>query len=354
MTGDIFGIVNAKAVASYFQASNIADGSEYLGYMLFPMKRVAGMDLSFIKGKNAGPVLARPVAYDAEAGVVSRTPFNKLSSEMPKFAESLVLSEKEQIKLNGALAAANSGNDPLLRGALESYFDDRTNLISRLIARPNQLAMSLISTGKITINTDTNEAIEIDYTDAAWKASNKKESTVAWSSLTTSKPLTDIEGVIEDAADEGVTLATLVMNRDTWKNLVRSTEVKNRYNPNGAFAVNDNGYQSFIEQDLGVAIIVENRTYALTDGGTKHKFYPDGVVSFLPEGNLGSMCFGTTAEELAASNGGTQYAVTGEGIGLSVYQEGHPARIVTTAAEVVLPSCEKIDSIYILDVTHTA
>ena len=354
MQGDILNFVSAPVVGAYIQKANVQAGTPLLGYELFPSKRIGGMDLSFIKGKNSNPVLARPVAYDAEIGVVSRTSFEKLSSEMPQFAESLILGQRDMIKLENALTLAANQNDTVLVSALQNYYDDTTNLATRVWARPHQLAMSVISTGKVTVNTDTGSALEIVYSDDAWTANNKKTSAVAWASTSTSTPFTDIQNVIEDAADDGVTIVRLVMNRDTWKLLVNSKEVKDKYNPQGNLSITQSGYSSYLEDDLGISIIIENRQYKLTDGGANQKFYPDGVVSFLPDGSLGSMCFGTTAEEIMAGKGDARFSVTSEGIGISVISDGAPVKTTTSAVAIVLPSFELIDSVYVLDITVTA
>lgn len=354
MQGDILNLVSAPVVGAYIGESSILAGSSLLGYELFPSKRVGGMDLSFIKGKNSQPVLARPVAYDAEFGVVSRTAFEKLSTEMPQFAESLILGTRDMIKLDQALTLAGNQNDPLLVSALENYYNDSANLAARVWARPHQLAMSVISTGKVTVNTDTSNSLEISYADATWDANNKKTSAVSWSNLATSTPFTDIQNVIEAAADDSVTITRLVMNRATWKLLVNSAEVIDRYNSQGNMAITQSGYSSYIEEDLGITIIIENGQYKLTDGGTNQKFYPDGVVSFLPADTLGSMCFGTTAEELSSLKGDTRFTVTTEGIGISVITDGAPVKTTTSAVAIVLPSFEMIDSVYVLDVTVTA
>ena len=348
---DITKLVSAPNVAAFYEQSNVSDTEVYSSDVLFPSKRVGGRQLSFIKGKGGNAVLARPVAYDADVRVVSRTPFAKMSTEMPMFGESLVMDVQSQIDFNMVM---NSGNDALVKTTVSEYFNDRANLIVRLKARKHQLAMSLLSTGVIKINADKDNAIEIDYTDAAWKANNQLDSISAWSTLATSTALTDLESAIEKAEDDGVKIARLLMSRNTFKLLVDSKQVSDRFNAQGLLSITRDGYKALIEQSLDVEIVIENKKYKLADGGEDVQYFPDGVVTLLPEGNIGSMCFGTTVEELAAAEDPMKYSVTAEGIGISVLREGQPARISTNAFEIVLPSAEKIDSVYILDTTVTA
>lgn len=348
---DIKELVSAPNVVAFYQQSNVSDTESYLSDVLFPGKRVPGNQLSFIKGKGSNAVLARPVAYDADVRVVSRTPFAKLSSEMPMFGESLIMDVQSQIQFNMIMS---SGNDALVKATVSEYFNDRANLIVRLKARAHQLAMTLLATGGIKINADKDNAIEIDYTDVAWKANNKLESVSSWAVAATATTLSDLESAIEKAEDDGVKIARLLMNRNTYKQLVDSKEVSDRFNSQANMVITRDGYKALIEQSLDVEIIVENKKYKLADGGVDVAYFPDGVVSLLPEGFLGSMCYGTTVEELAIAEDASKYSVTSEGYGISVIREGQPARIATNAFEIVLPSCEKIDSIYILDTTHTA
>lgn len=344
-------LVTAPNVAAYYEQSNVADGEVYLSEALFPNKRVGGRMLSFIKGKGGNAVLARPVAYDADVRVVSRTPFAKMTTEMPMFGESLIMDVQSQIDFNMIMS---SGNDALIKTTVTEYFNDRANLLVRLKARPHQLAMSLLSTGVVKINADKDNAIEIDYTDAAWKANNKLESVSAWATLATSTALSDLESAIEKAEDDGVKIASLLMSRNTYKQLVDSKQVSDRFNAQGNLSITRDGYKTLIEQSLDVEILVENKKFKLSDGGDDEQYFPDGVVTLLPEGNIGSMAFGTTVEELSAAEDPSKYSVTADGIGISVIREGQPARIATNAFEIVLPSAEKIDSVYILDTTHTA
>ena len=348
---DITKLINAEAVAAFYQQSNVSDTEAYLSDILFPSKRVPGRNLSFIKGKGSNAVLARPVAYDADVRVVSRTPFAKMSSEMPMFGESLIMDVASQIDFNDAM---KSSNDLKVKATLTEYYNDRANLIVRLKARSHQLGMALLSTGVVKINADKDNAIEIDYTDATWKANNKLKSVKSWATAATATTLSDLEAALEKAEDDGVKIARLLMSRNTFKQLVDSKEVSDRFNALGNMVITRDGYKAYIEQALDVEILVETKKYKLADGGVDVAYFPDGVVSLLPEGTIGAMCYGTTAEELASAEDPDTYSVTSEGYGISVVREGQPARIATNAFEIVLPSAEKIDSIYILDTTHTA
>lgn len=55
----------------------------YLGATLFPARKKAGLDLSWLKGSRGLPVSLMPSAFDAKATFRDRIGFEKLETEMP-------------------------------------------------------------------------------------------------------------------------------------------------------------------------------------------------------------------------------------------------------------------------------
>jgi len=79
------------ALAEAFSARNIAayyDGRArevrpYIGEMLFPPRRIVGLDIKYVKGKSGAPVVLRPAAFDTSAPIRTRIPFERVAHEMP-------------------------------------------------------------------------------------------------------------------------------------------------------------------------------------------------------------------------------------------------------------------------------
>ena len=61
----------------------------YLGAGLFPSKKKAGLDLSWLKGSKGLPVSLMPSTFDAKATFRDRIGFSKIETEMPFFREGL-------------------------------------------------------------------------------------------------------------------------------------------------------------------------------------------------------------------------------------------------------------------------
>jgi hypothetical protein len=68
----------------------------YVGSQLFPAKKKAGLDLSWIKGAKGLPVTLMPSAFDAKATFRDRIGVGKLETEMPFFREGFKIKEKDR------------------------------------------------------------------------------------------------------------------------------------------------------------------------------------------------------------------------------------------------------------------
>ena len=112
----------------------------YLGAGLFPAKKKAGLDLSWLKGSKGLPVSLMPSAFDAKATFRDRIGFSKVETEMPFFREGFKIKEKDRQEL---LRVADS-NDPYARAVIEQVFDDANNLIDGANVVPERMIMQLL------------------------------------------------------------------------------------------------------------------------------------------------------------------------------------------------------------------
>ena len=72
----------------------------YLGAGLFPSKKKAGLDLSWLKGSKGLPVSLMPSTFDAKATFRDRIGFSKIETEMPFFREGFKIKEKDRQELD--------------------------------------------------------------------------------------------------------------------------------------------------------------------------------------------------------------------------------------------------------------
>jgi len=109
--------------------------------------------------------------------------------------------------------------------------------------------------------------------------------------------------------------------------------------------------KQYLQTQLGLSVAVYNKKYRAEDGSL-HNFYPDDHFTLFPDGSLGNTYFGTTPEESDLMTGSTSAAVriVNTGVAITTIKEPHPVNVETIVSEIVLPSFETIDNIFIAKV----
>lgn len=343
----IFDLVNAKNISTYYLA-NPSNTIPYLGATLFPPKKQLGLDLSWIKGSRGLPVSLMPSDFDDKATLRDRIGFNKIDTEMPFFREAMRIGEKDRQELN-KLAA--SQNEALIMPVINAIYDDVTNLVNGAQVVPERMIMQLLSTGKISIVANR---LNYDY-DYKMPESHKE-------SLTTdakwSNPDADIVGdiktwqdTVED--DTGVRPTKAICTRKTWNYILQNKSIRLDMNPLGGqnIIMTDAMMKQYLQTKLGVSVAVYNKKYALQDGGMS-LFYPDDYFTLIPDGTLGNTFYGTTPEEsdLMSGSSSAEVSIVNTGVAVTTIKEPHPVNVMTVVSEIVLPSFETIDTIFIAKV----
>jgi hypothetical protein len=98
-------------------------------------------------------------------------------------------------------------------------------------------------------------------------------------------------------------------------------------------------------------VAVYNKKYKNGAGATI-QFFPDNTFTLIPGGNLGNTYFGTTPEESDLMAGATtaQVQIVNTGIAVTTWKEVDPVNVLTKVSEIVLPSFEAIDQVFIATV----
>ena len=329
----------------------------YLGETLFPAKKKAGLDLSWIKGTKGVPVTLMPSAFDAKATFRDRIGVEKIDTEMPFFREGYKIKEKDRQEM---LRAADT-NDPYLIEAISRVFDDARDLIEGAAVVPEREIMQLLFAegGDVGISIVANgTTYTYNYDPAgAWKASNyfALSGTALWSATSTADPFADFQTAKDAVAAKGGVSRFAAMNSTTFRLLRNITAVKNRFLSTSGIAV---GYMS--DRDIANVIkdtcdfdgiIVYDKQYR-DENKVVHKFVPDGYVAVLPDGALGDTWYGTTPEEadLMDKKSNAEVAIVNTGVAITQIVESHPVNINTYASEIVLPSYERMDEVALLKV----
>lgn len=330
----------------------------YLGTALFPARKKAGLDLSWIKGNKGLPVSLMPSAFDAKATFRDRIGVQKLDTEMPFFREGFKVKEKDRQEI----LRVQEANDPYLDEVLSRIYDDANELIAGANVVPERMIMQLLFAvgGDVGI---TIKANGVDYTydydpGDAWKATNYTAlaGNRLWTATTTADPFDDIKTVKNAVrAKTGSEITTAVMNSTTFNLLAKIDAVKNRFlatNGTTIGYISDNDVQRMFGDTNNIQFAVYDKQYK-NESGTAASFVPDGYVALIPDGALGATWYGTTPEEADLRGGNTkaQVAIVNTGVAITQIIDEHPVNVNTFASEIVLPSYERMNEVALLKVT---
>lgn len=359
MAKSIYDIFESKAIASYWTDVNAHMKDPMIGTRFFPVSKQTGLNLGWIKGRNNLPVALQPSAFDTKASLRDRIGVTEISTEMPFFREAMRIGEKDRQDIETLLAKGEQFAQPTIM----RIFDDNTNLIDGANVQAERMRMSLLSGGRITIAATAENGRDVEYNynydaDGNWATGNKKAitGTSTWTvaNKATSNPIEDLLDAVEYMAETyGVKCTEVLMNTTTFKGMIASESIAKAMNPLGASSViiTRKTAKEFIENETGLTITLYDKMFK-DEQGTDHKFYPDGYVTLLPSYTLGNTWYGTTPEEfdLMSGNAGASVSIVNTGVAVTTIKEAHPVNVQTVVSEIVLPSFERMDDIYVIQV----
>lgn len=350
-------VLNSKAIAltTTEEASNQIP---YLGLNWFPERKKQGLDLSWIKTHKGLPVSLAPSNFDTIPTLRAREGLSKEKTQMAFFREGMEVGEEEMLEIE----RISSTDDPYLKSALSSVYDDTNNLVSGAEVVPERMRMSLLATEAghpvITIESDgVQYAYDYDK-DGSYAKDHyaKLEDTSMWSDTVNSKPLTDLNNARKKLQKKGKIAKYVLMNTNTFQYLLENAQIRNSIlaqNLTATIEVDDDTVNSVVQKRTKLTIVLYDKMY-MDEAKKEHYFYPDNKVTLLPEGKLGSTWFGTTPDERTARQV-ADVDVTTYGTGITVatkVEYGPPMKMSVFASEVVLPSYENMDSTFVLEVHH--
>lgn len=349
-------IFNAEAIAANWTEA-ASNNDAYLGTGFFPPQKKQGLDLKWIKGHKGLPVSLMPSNFDAKSTFRDRVGVSITESKMAFFRESMLVKEEDEQEI----MRVQDANDPYAADVLARIFDDTRTLVDGANVVPERMIMQLLAPidGNIGINVSAN-GVNYQYNydpDGSWKTNHfmKLESAEdMWNAPETCDPLADIEAALDaQQAASGNRPEVLLMSKATFKLLKNSKRVQSgvlAQNMTATVNYTDKRVQSFVEEELNVRIVIYTKMYKKEDG-TAQAFYADNIIMMLPNGVLGKTWYGTTPEERTLSQKqGANVAVVNTGVAVAVTITDDPVNTKTTVSEIVLPSFERMDECYALQV----
>jgi hypothetical protein len=267
------------------------------------------------------------------------------------------IGEKDRQDIETLLAKGEQFAQPTIM----RIFDDITNLVDGAMVQAERMRMSLLYSGKIGITATAENGRDIAYNydydvDGEWATNNNVEllATATWTvaNKATSQPINDLLDAVERMAEtKGVRPVEVLMNTTTFKGMIASESIAKAMNPLGATSmiVTRNTAKQFIENETGLTITLYDKMFK-DEQGVDQKYFPDGYATLLPAYALGNTWYGTTPEEfdLMSGTANASVSVVNTGVAITTIKEPHPVNVQTVVSEIVLPSFERMDDIYVI------
>ena len=334
----------------------------YLGRSFFGTDKKIGLDLRFIKGRKGLPVALKASNFDAKAPLRDAIGFKDIQNEMPFFRESYMVTEKDEQEYMRYLDAENSG---LANQVLREIMKNPMDLVLGADVVPERMIWQLMAPAdgipKIDVVVNGGEPYVIDYTTdngAEYKKKNyiALEGASLWSNPATATPIQDMVDAQEQHKENtGEVLSTFTMNQATWKQVVNAEDTKKQVLGSIAYQsgirLKDSDVKAYLLDNYGITILVYNKLYIGEDGAS-HKFIPDGVVSAIAgtASSLGTVWYGTTPEERSGDLAKGTLSIVNAGVSIYTYTTEHPVNTHCVVSEIVLPSYENMDSVFVMKV----
>lgn len=354
-------VYNASSVAAYMTEA-YSNRIPFLLEAYFPNKKKMGIDLKWIKAHKGLGVALKPSNLDALPPVRPRGQAQMTKEQMPLYRESMVIKEHDLIEIS----RIKESNDPYLQPVVDSMYDDTYTLVDGAEISAEWMRSQLFApiNGKMQISMGTadNTVYLYDYDpDGTWKSKNYLELTGndTWDNPT-AKPLNDIRKATQYLSSIGTTATTIIGNSTTFDYLLENEQVKNALISITGQTINfidETTGEEVLRRKMRLEWIAYDKMFEDYDGNQK-KFYPDDYITILGNGQLGNTWRGTTPEELTTignfmdiPKAPVDITVLESGIAVAIQNEYKPSfTVTTTASQIVLPSFEGMDSIFVIKV----
>lgn len=314
-------------------------------------------------------VAADVVALDSELPLKSRDSLETAQGKIPKLGMKKWLSEETIKKVDGMIRDGR----PIAQ-IVGEIFQDLPACIEGTWERIEDIFLSELSTGVglSTRSGGTGVRIDVGYLTA-----NKFGANVAWSTVATAQPITDIQKVFDKAVADQNVITDIWMDDVALNNFYKSQEAREQY----AFGMNfvgdkipvlgfEQAKETISKKWAGVTLHRVARQIKTELNGKKQNHTPwqQGMVVFTCNESLGDLVW-TDCVEASRPVAGVAYTTVGnstatvmngqntagidEYILTSQYRKNDPYKEFTSAQAMVVPIINNVDQIYTLDSTQT-
>lgn len=316
-------LVSISADFNYLRATE-----DFVGLKLLPMARTENLKVAIYdltKGVEV-PVMALVHAFDSEARIGDRPTYEEIKAELFLVKEKIDQGEELRKKIKDLGMSSDE------RTILNAIYDDINHLISKVLVAFEKRACELLSTGKLVVN-ENNAKFEVKY--GFDEATNKVDFT-GWSS-----PDHDIVAdLIALRTASKNKIVRMIMSSKVMGYILANTKLNAIAEKAGVYVTQD-WAKTYINNIVGVEIIVDDRTYKLSHKDTtEYRFFPENtLISLTTKGEVGKTFMTSTPIE----DGGTVDATYGF-VAVSQWRTEDPVTSWTKAEGVGLPVIAGINS----------
>lgn len=349
-------VFTSRSVANRWTEST-SNRDEYMGLAFFPTRKKQGLDIKELRGHKGLPISLAPSNFDAASTLRAREGFKAEEKEMAFFRESILLKERDEQDI---LRVQEAG-DPYAQDILDRVYDDVTPLLDGADVVAERMRMQLLcpdidGSPRILIASDGKQYAYNYDSDGSYAANNYKalSGTSAWSNHDNSDPLADLSAAIDAVVTlSGSRPAYVIMNSVTLGHMKKNANVRSAVLAQNATAnvfMNNARLKEAVSSELQLTILINDKQYK-DESGNVQKFFKDGYVTLIPEGDLGFTWYGTTPEERTLRGSGkADVSIVGAGVAVAVTVTEDPVNTKTTVSEILLPSYERMAETYVLKV----
>jgi hypothetical protein len=354
--------LNKANVEAYVNRAREAFLNRMFWNKFFPLKYTTQLTWESLSGSSGNPVMADVVEYNASAPLKTRRTVTKTTGDIPKIAIKRQMDEKDWNDYN--ILKATAQGDSNKNALLELVFNDIDFCYTGVFARTEHLALQALSYGSLSLTTSNNNGI-ITETDVDWgiPSGNKTAAAVKWETAASATPLIDIEGVVDDAKDAGYSVGYIIMDKATFRLMVATTEVKDRYAVFQRIATSRKTAPSFEELNgmleaymlpqiviVDSAVRFESNAHAMTNVAP----WKTNYVTFVPSLKVGNILHGPIAEETSAAVRKQALTYKRDHVFISKWSQLEPFGEFTKAQANAFPRFNDVDGIFILKTDDTS
>jgi hypothetical protein len=294
-------------------------------------------------------------AFDTEAQKSIPAPIDEHNVE-----KGLIKVKRNTTELLRQLTGRGVTAEPELYNAVMDFAGDLAN---QVVTRAKVARAELVATGKVTIK-ENDLDLTVDYGVPA----ENLALTLDLGDGAAKDPATQLQEIVDNAADKGVTITGMICARSTLTKMRQNKAIQkaiNGVNMEGVLVTNAQ-LRGWLDDEFGISQVITDdlsysTPYTLDENGRpevhQHRYYPKNKVTFFGTSNgmrLGTGLWGVPPEvDLAAYyEGGVQNR--DQYTYISQWTEKDPAVLWTKASALFIPVLFNPNSLYVATVTETA